>query len=313
MDDKLTTLLSNLPESSNYFSLEFFPPKTAQGFANLQSRLHRMSHSLRPLFVTVTWGAGGTTVSKSLELAEICQRQLSVPTVMHLTCTNMKRRVLDEALASLKEIGVRNILALRGDQPRDHEYKVDGADEDAAQDGAQFVWAIDLVRYIRRKYGDYFCIGVAGYPEGHADESHPASQSVEHGLPYLVDKTSAGADFIMTQLTYDLDAYASYEKRLRDHESGVFKTIPIVPGLLPIQSYQILRRITKLSHAKVPKAIMDRIEKVKTDDERVKKLGVDILSEIVEGMKSLPSPPNGGRRGFHFYTLNLEKECCFHS
>ena len=311
MDDKLTTLLSNLPESSNYFSLEFFPPKTAQGFVNLQSRLHRMAHSLRPLFISITWGAGGSTATKSLELAEICQRQLGVPTVLHLTCTNMKKSVLDEALQACREIGIRNILALRGDRPRDHEYKPEGADSEDEQPTGDFVWAIDLVRYIRKEYGDHFCIGVAGYPEGHADESHPTSQDVEHDLPYLVEKTKAGADFIMTQLTYDLQAFERYETRLREHESGVFKTIPIIPGLMPIQSYQILRRITKLSHAKVPEAIMRRIEKVKTDDEQVKKLGVDILSEIVEGMRSLPAPPNGGRRGFHFYTLNLEKSVAF--
>lgn len=316
MDDKLTTLIHHLPPSSHYFSLEFFPPKTVPGFTNLQSRLHRMSHSLRPLFVTVTWGAGGSTATKSLELAEICQRQLGVPTVLHLTCTNMRRRrELDEALEFCREVGVRNVLALRGDRPRDFEYRVDGeeeADDDHDHDGeGEFVWAVDLVRYIRRKYGDWFCIGVAGYPEGHADESHPTAQSVEHDLPYLVDKTRAGADFIMTQLTYDLDAYAAYERRLRTHPTGVFRDIPIIPGLMPVQSYQILKRITKLSHAKVPPAIMERIEKVKTDDEQVKKVGVDILGEIVEGMKALPPPPDGGKRGFHFYTLNLEKSVAF--
>ena len=117
-DDRLPTLLSALPPSSNYFSLEFFPPKTSSGFSNLQARLARMNAALRPLFVTVTWGAGGSTATKSLELAEVCQRQLGVPTVLHLTCTNMSRSAVDDALEGAKEVGIRNILALRGDPPR---------------------------------------------------------------------------------------------------------------------------------------------------------------------------------------------------
>ena len=265
-----------------------------------------MSHALRPLFVTVTWGAGGSTAAKSLELAEICQRQLGLTTCLHLTCTNMSRKLVDEALEEAKAVGIRNILALRGDPPRSEEYNLD-EHEDSNKD---FTWAIDLVRYIRKIHGDYFCVGVAGYPEGHADESHPEHQSVEHDLPYLVDKTAAGADFIMTQLTYDVEAYEKYEKRLRSHPSGLFKDIPIIPGLMPIQSYQILKRVTKLSHAKIPKSIADRVEKVKSDDEAVKRVGVDILSEIVRGIQAMPSP-RSLPRGLHFYTLNLEKSVAF--
>ena len=322
-DDRLPTLFSSLDPSSNYFSLEFFPPKTSSGFSNLQSRLARMSAALRPLFVTVTWGAGGSTATKSLELAEVCQRQLGLTTVLHLTCTNMSRHMVDEALESAKEIGIRNILALRGDPPRE-EYK-DATSAQEAESGSggagtesneEFTWALDLVRYIKRKHGDYFAIGVAGYPEGHSDESNPeqGKQSVEHDLPYLVDKVSAGADFIMTQLTYDIDAYRKYEDRLRNYidkdEKKLFEKIPIIPGLMPIQSYQIIKRITKLSHAKLPRDISDRIEKVKSDDEAVKKVGVDILSEIVDQMKTLPQP-GSVPRGFHFYTLNLEKSVAF--
>ena len=303
-DDRLTTLISSLLPDQSYFSLEFFPPKTQSGFANLQSRLARMSNGLRPLFVTVTWGAGGSTSSKSLELAEVCQRQLNLPTVLHLTCTNMKKKMVDEALEACKELGVRNILALRGDPPRD-EYK-----EEPDDDG-DFIWAVDLVRYIRKNHGDYFCIGVAGYPEGHADESHPEAgkQSIETDLPYLAEKVKAGANFIMTQLTYDIDAYANYENRLRSYNDD-FKRIPIIPGMMPIQSYQIVSRITKLSHARIPPTIAKRIEQVKNDDEAVKKVGVDILSELVEGIRQLPQP-QGLPRGLHFYTLNLEKSVSF--
>ena len=307
MDDRITSLISSIPPDQTFFSLEFFPPKTQAGFTNLQSRLSRMAAGLRPLYVSVTWGAGGSTSSKSLELAEVCQRQLGLPTLLHLTCTNTRRKTVDEALEVCKELGVRNILALRGDPPRE-EYK----EEDlAAPPQQEFEWAIDLVRYIRKTHGDYFCVGVAGYPEGHCDENHPEAgkQSVEHDLPYLADKVEAGADFIMTQLTYDINAYTDYERRLREYEHNgkkVFEKVPVIPGLMPVQSYQIVKRITKLSHAKIPAAISDRIEKVKTDDEAIKKVGVDIISELVEGIKNLPRS-NGLARGLHFYTVGLSQ------
>ena len=262
-----------------------------------------MSQALRPLFVNVTWGAGGSTASKSLELAEICQRQLGLTTCLHLTCTNMSRALIDEALDHARALGIRNILALRGDAPRSEEYRDEGQlpEDDSNKD---FTWAVDLVRYIRKQYADYFCIGVAAYPEGHSDQSHPEAQDPKFDLPYLVEKTQAGADFIMTQLFFDVDAYDRFETMLREHESGAFKTIPIIPGLLPIQSYQILNRVSKLSHAKIPANLMARLDAVKGDDELVKQEGIKILSEIVEHLKGQPSPT---RRGFHFYTLNLEK------
>nr|OQO18535.1 hypothetical protein B0A51_13767 [Rachicladosporium sp. CCFEE 5018] len=305
-DDRITTKLAALPRDATYFSLEFFPPKTSQGFSNLHARLARMAHSLRPLFVNVTWGAGGSTSAKSLALAELTQRSLGLTTCLHLTCTNMSRKLIDEALEQAKVLGVRNILALRGDPPRSDEYRAEGAavGEDEDDSNLEFTWAVDLVRYIKKTYGDYFCVGVAGYPEGHADTSHPEHQGVGLDLPYLVEKTSAGADFIMTQLFYDVDAFLKYENTLREHESGIFKEIPIIPGLMPVQSYQILRRTTKLSHAKIPLNVLKRFEAVKSDDEAVKRVGVDVLSEFVDKIKARPDVRP---RGFHFYTLNLEK------
>ncbi|OAX85411.1 hypothetical protein ACJ72_00222 [Emergomyces africanus] len=276
--EKISNKIAALPRDANYFSLEFFPPKTQMGSSNLQARLERMSQALRPLFVTVTWGAGGSTAAKSLELAEICQRQLGLTTCLHLT------------------------IAWRSSTKR--RYNIDGEDDS----NKDFTHAVDLVKYIRRTHGDYFCIGVAAYPEGHSDESYPEAQDPARDLPYLVEKTRAGADFIMTQLTYNLEAYKRFEDMLRNHESGVFRTIPIIAGLMPIQSYHILTRTTKLSHASVPPDIMARVEEVKSDDEAVKRIGVDILCEIVNGIKKIPSP---GPRGLHFYTLNLEKAVAF--
>ena len=263
-----------------------------------------MTSVLRPLFVTVTWGAGGITASRSLELAEICQRQLGLTTCLHLTCTNMRRTVVDQALEEAKILGVRNILALRGDPPRDEEYRIENGTEEEEGSNADFTWAEDLVRYIRQNHGDYFCVGVAGYPEGHSDLSHPDDQDIHKDIPYLVEKTRAGADFIMTQLFYDVSAFERYEKTLRNHESGAFKTIPIIPGLMPIQNYGTLTRVAKLSHAKIPPSVLQRLDALKADDEAVKNAGVDVLTEIVGRIQSVPSAVP---RGYHFYTLNLEK------
>lgn len=323
--DKITDKIAGLSPEASYFSLEFFPPKTAMGFANLRGRLDRMSRALHPLFVNVTWGAGGSTVQKSLELAEICQRELGLTTCLHLTCTNMSCTLIDKVLEDAKALGIRNILALRGDPPRPTEYadagKTAAAGEktgEAAKEGdgdgkeVEFSHAVDLVRYIRKQHGDYFCIGVAAYPEGHAEESHPLGQSLEHDLPYLVEKVRAGADFLMTQLFFDIAAYEHFETTLHQHPSGVFTDMPIIPGLMPIQNYQMIKRTTKLSHARFPDSLMARLEDVKKDDEKVKNVGVDILSELVEQVKEIKRRTQPGRpTGLHFYTLNLEKAVAF--
>ncbi|KAL9030173.1 MAG: hypothetical protein Q9196_001682, partial [Gyalolechia fulgens] len=220
----------------------------------------------------------------------------------------MKRKAVDEALEEAKIIGVRNILALRGDPPRDDEYRLDTKDgqeeKEVEQNNEKFVWAIDLVRYIRRKYGDFFCIGVATYPEGHADESHPVEQSYERDLPYLIEKVEAGAEFLITQFFFDVNTYLRFEKMLREHESGVFQYIPIIPGLLPIQNYPLLRRTAKLAHCRIPSGLLEMLEPIKADDEHVKTKGVDALCDMIREIQAIKSDKP---RGFHFYTLNLEK------
>ncbi|KAG0681886.1 hypothetical protein C6P40_003401 [Pichia californica] len=294
MSIKITDKIASLEKDEPFFSLEFFPPKTDSGMRNLYARLGRMS-LLGPLFVTVTWGAGGTTSEKTTDLAVTCQQDLGLTTCMHLTCTNTPKSVIDEALAKAKNCGIKNILALRGDPARDSS---------VSHGIGEFEYAADLVRYIREEHGDYFCIGVAGYPEGHADGSfEELQQDPKKDLPYLVEKISAGADFIITQLFFDVEKFVQYEKMIRSQPE--LEKITIIPGLLPINGYNIFQRASKLSHASIPKKMLDEFPvEIQNDDDTVKEIGVDVLVKIID---EIYEKTDSRVKGIHFYTLNLEK------
>ncbi|KAH3666757.1 hypothetical protein OGAPHI_003206 [Ogataea philodendri] len=295
MSIKITDKVAELGPQDPFFSFEFFPPKTENGLRNLYARLSRMS-LLGPLFVTVTWGAGGSTAHKTLDLAATCQAELGLTTCLHLTCTNTSKEVIDDALTKAKKAGIRNILALRGDPPRE------GVDP---EHHGHFQYAVDLVSYIKAEYDDYFCIGVAGYPEGHVEGADNSDQDMNSDLPYLAAKLNAGADFLITQLFYDTDKFVHFEQTVRSHDQIKNKDILIIPGLMPINGYNIFQRASKLSHASIPDSVLGRFsEDIQNDDDKVKAIGVDILSEMVSRIHD----KTGGRiRGFHFYTLNLEK------
>ncbi|PRT52864.1 Methylenetetrahydrofolate reductase 2 [Wickerhamiella sorbophila] len=289
MTKTVTELVGSLSADEKYFCCEFFPPKTEQGVENLIGRCRRLV-DLGALFVSVTWATGGASAEQTLQLATRFQREIGVPTVLHLTCTNMDREILDHALATAKAAGIRNVLALRGDPPR-AEYKQQ----------SELHCAKDLVAYIRKEYGDYFCIGVAGYAEGHADGA-VSEQSVEKDMPFLVEKVQAGADFIITQLFYDAEKFIAYEKQCREHPSGVLNSMPIIPGLMPINSYPSLLRSAKLSSANIPPCVLQHFDHIDTkDDVQVKAAGVKIICDILQKLHE------SGTQGVHFYTLNLEK------
>ncbi|WBW70864.1 methylenetetrahydrofolate reductase Met11 [Schizosaccharomyces osmophilus] len=294
---KIVDLIHVLPKGSTYYSFEYFPPKTTVGLENLMSRITRMSNNMLPLFSSVTWGTAGSTANVSVLLSKLLENQHKVPACLHLTCTNVDRKVIDEALETAKNAGIRNILALRGDPPLNGDHW-----EGKLSD---FEHAVDLVRYIRQKYGDYFCIGVAAYPEGHADSNVPElTRDPVHDIPFLVEKVKAGADFIMTQIFYEPNVFIEFEKTLRNHESGVFRDITIIPAVMPIQSFSILKRMTRLCGCSIPESLMKRLEAVKSDDEAVKSIGVEHAVEMINIILQ-----NTDHRvlGFHFCTLNLEK------
>merc|ERR1719408_222968 len=237
------------------------------------------------MWVDVTWGAGGSTADKTLEICINALKYHGLDVMMHLTCTNMEKEALHRALTTCKENGICNIPALRGDPPAG----VNAGEWKAVEGG--FAYAVDLVKYIREEFGDYFCIAVAGYPEGHLE-----AESKDSDLRYLKDKVDAGADMIVTQLFYDNPSFLGYVERCR--AMGI--TIPILPGIMPIQSYAGFNKMTILCKTKVPSFIPERLDAVKDDEEKVKDVGVQI------GIEQCKELIEKGTPGLHFYTLNLE-------
>ncbi|MDI1488763.1 MAG: methylenetetrahydrofolate reductase (NAD(P)H) met13 [Ramalina farinacea] len=263
------------------FSFEFFPPKTAQGVQNLYDRMDRM-HDLGPAFVDVTWGAGGSRSQLTCEMVNVAQSVYGLETCMHLTCTDMEISKVDNALKEAYKAGCTNILALRGDPPREKEKWV-------AKEGG-FRYAKDLVKYIKDRYGDHFDIGVAGYPEGHEDQDDEILL-----MDHLKEKIDAGGTFIVTQMFYDVDRFLAWVDKVR--ECGV--NVPIVPGIMPIQTHSAFLRRAGWSNAQIPPSWNEALEPVKNDDAQVREVGKTLVAEMCRRII------DAGIMQLHFYTMNL--------
>ncbi|KAI6005828.1 methylenetetrahydrofolate reductase-domain-containing protein [Pisolithus albus] len=284
---KLSDKIAARPTHHPFYTFEFFPPRTDQGFNNLLTRISRLS-TLDPIAISVTWGAGGSTKDGSLDLAGITQADHGLDTILHLTCTNMVPGLVDDVLRTAKARGIQNILALRGDPPRGQEHwtPID----------SRFSRGVDLVKYIRSspEFSPHFCIGVAAYPEG-----HPDNQTDDDGnLGILKEKVEAGADFIVTQLFYDADRFLLWLERVR--RQGI--SVPIIPGVMPIQTHSSFLRVVSLCGIQVPPSIMADLEHIRHDDQLVKEYGIRLAVDIIRKITG-----DGGVRGVHFCTLNLEK------
>eukprot|EP00963_Diacronema_lutheri_P008454 scaffold752_cov322-Pavlova_lutheri.AAC.51 len=247
-----------------------------------------------PLFCDITWGAGGSTADLTLDITTQMQNMICVETMMHLTCTNMPKEKLEHALQALQECGVQNILALRGDPPKGQETFV------TAEGG--FACALDLIKFIREKCGDYFGIGCAGYPEAHPDviseDPEEMAKNYHSDLMYLKEKIDAGADFIVTQLFYEVELFLKFVKDCR--EIGI--NCPILPGIMPIQSYGGFQRMTTFCKTKVPQFIKDALEPIKDNDEAVKAYGVQLAVDMCRRILD-----SGASPGVHLYSLNMDK------
>lgn len=231
--------------------------------------------------------AGGRTSDLTSELVRTCQSLIGIETCMHLTCTNMPQEKVDTALREAKEHGCRNILALRGDPPsgQDTWSKVEGG----------FEHGIDLVRHIRRVYGDYFDIAVPGFPQ---QVTLPEAEFKQE-LQWLKEKIDEGCSLIFTQMFYDIDIFVKWVKEVR--KAGI--TVPIIPGINPIQTWNGFMRATQLAQTVIPQYYLDILEPIKNDDEQVRAEGTKLVGNLCRKILAADL----GIKGLHFYTMNLEK------
>jgi methylenetetrahydrofolate reductase (NADPH) len=267
----------------------------------------------QPLYADMTWGAGGSTSDLTLDLCTKMTYDAGMVANMHLTCTNMEAEKVDIALNSAREVGIRNIVALRGDPPA-------GKEEWKATEGG-FSCALDLVKHMRATHGDYFCISVAGYPEGHPNAIKPVEDEskltedeltrvvrnkdgifcchaadYESEMAYLKEKVDAGADFIITQMFFETAVFVKFVKDCRAR--GIM--CPVMPGIMLIQAYGGFSRMTLMCKSRVPQEVFDRVEAVKDDKDALKEYGTELGAQICNELIA------AGFKGLHLYTLNLE-------
>lgn len=262
-------------------SFEVFPPKRTDDIAILYKAIEELKE-INPDFVSVTYGAGGSTRDKTVEISNYIKNDLDLVTMSHLTCVNSTKDDIEEVLKQLKDKGIDNILALRGDPPA-------GQESFTVTDGG-FRYASELISFIKSKYD--FSIGVAGYPEGHTEAS-----SIEADIKNLKIKADSGADFIITQLFFNNDDFF----RFMDLCDKNNISIPVLPGIMPILNYKSVMKITSLCGAKIPLKLAEQIEKYKDSPEEVEKIGTEYaLNQINDLIQQKVC-------GIHFYGMNKSR------
>lgn len=261
-------------------SFEFFPPKTEEGDRNLIEKTVPALMQIKPDFCSVTYGAGGSTRDKTLGIVEQIQKRYGLTAMAHLTCVGSTREQLRDVLMDAKARGIKNILALRGDPPG-------GVGEFQKTPGG-FEFSSELVAFIREVNG--FSIGTAGFPEGHI----ACKEGKVVDWQRLKNKVDAGADFVVTQLFFDNADFFEF----RDYVRKIGVKVPIVPGMLPILSGSQIKKFTTLCGAKIPAAMLAKLEQLGDDDEAVTQYGIEYATRQCEELL------RQGAEGLHFYTLN---------
>ena len=261
------------------FSFEFFPPKDSKGFDSLFETIENLK-PWNPSYVSVTYGAGGSTRKKTVDLVCRIKNEIGLESMAHLTCVGSSSEDIRSILDILREGGIENVLPLRGDPPK-------GEQSFKATMGG-FYYASELVTFIR-KNGYDFCLGVAGYPEGHQE-----AEDLSSDLQNLKRKVDAGADFIISQLFFDNAVYFEYIERVR--KAGI--QIPILPGIMPILNVGQIKRFTKMCGASIPVELITNLEEVQEDTDAVQEIGIAHATEQCEKLLARGAP------GIHFYTLN---------
>ena len=256
-------------------SLEFFPPKTPEGAEKLRA-VRQQLYALKPEFCSVTYGAGGSTQQGTFDTVGAILAE-GVDAASHFSCIGATKASVREQLTTLKAMGVKRLVALRGDLPSGYGI------------GGEFHYASDLVAFIRAETGDDFHIEVAAYPE-----VHPQARSPEADLKAYVAKVQAGADSAITQYFYNSDAYF----RFVDDAYKLGADVPVVPGIMPITSSTQLMRFSDACGAEIPRWIRLRLQAFGDDTASIKAFGLDVVTDLCDQLR------NGGVPALHFYTMN---------
>ena len=267
-----------LEQGRPVFSFEFFPPKSAQAEARLMETLWDLSR-LGPDFVSVTYGAGGSTRESTLQLVSRIKNDLSLEAMAHLTCVGSSREELEEIVEKLRAAGIENILALRGDPP--------AGEETFRPPPGGFAHASELAAFLEAKGG--FCLGGACYPEG-----HPESPGLDEDIRHLKTKVEAGVEFLVTQLFFDNAHYFSFLEKAR--AAGI--EAPILPGIMPVTSYKQVKRFTEMCGASIPEELEERLKAAGEDPLKVPTVGVEWATAQCRELLEKGAP------GIHFFTLN---------
>ena len=263
------------------FSFEFFPPKTDDGLRALLDTVEAL-RPLGPAYVSVTYGAGGSTRHKTIDLVKRLKRESEIETMAHMTCVGASRDEVAAVLDEVAEAGIGNVLALRGDPPRGERAFVPHPDG--------FSHASELVAFIRSDARRWpFCVGAASYPEG-----HPETRDLDQDLRHLKVKVEAGADFLVTQLFFENGHYFRFVERAR--AAGI--TTPILPGIMPFTNVEQVERFTALCGASIPAPLRAAMEVRRADPDAARELGVAYASLQCADLLRRGAP------GIHFYTLN---------
>ncbi|HEY3855568.1 MAG TPA: methylenetetrahydrofolate reductase [NAD(P)H] [Verrucomicrobiae bacterium] len=261
-------------------SFEFFPPKTDEGDRTLLEKTIPALKELQPDYCSVTYGAGGGTREKTLGIVDRIQREHGLTAMSHLTCVNATSAELRDVLLEARRRGIQNILALRGDPP--------GGNGEFTKTEGGFEFSYELVKFIKEMGG--FCIGTAGFPEGHV----ACKEGREVDWDRLKAKIDSGADFVLTQLFFSNNDFF----RFRDHLAKRGVTVPICPGIIPILSAHQIKRFTALCGAQLPSTLLTSLEQHADNDEACAEFGINYATKQCEELLKSGVP------GLHFYTLN---------
>jgi methylenetetrahydrofolate reductase (NADPH) len=267
-----------LEERRPVFSFEFFPPKSDEGQRTLEQTLAVLKDD-RPDYVSVTYGAGGSTRERTVELTKWIREDLGIEAMAHLSCVGEPTERLVEILEELDDAGIENVLALRGDPPR-------GETEWKPHPGG-LEYSVELIELIGERFD--FCLGAACFPE-----VHPDAPDLEHDLRYARRKVEAGASFLITQLFFDNELYFDFVEEAR--AAGI--PVPIIPGIMPITNYSQIKTITGMCGASIPPELARELDERADDPEAVAELGVAYATLQCSDLLARGAP------GVHFYTLN---------